>query len=157
VVLAAATVAASGESLPQVVETAQNIMPRVNLFAMLDTLHYLVKGGRVPKAAALANSLLKIKPIFTLGQGDAHTVTLPRSIHSAIKRMLKMMRQRTIKGQPLHISVMHANAPDEAIALSNRVVSQFDCAELFTTEFIPVMGTHTGPGLIGVAFYGEDY
>jgi len=156
VALAAARAAASGKNLNEVIETTKSIMSRVNLFAALDTLHYLVKGGRVPQAAALVNSLLKIKPIFTLNQGDAHTVALPRSISSAMKRILKMMEQKVVKGQPLHVAVMHADALDKAVVLRNRISSQFDCAELFITEFTPVMGVHTGPGLVGVAFYSGD-
>jgi len=156
VALAAARAAASGKSLTEVVETARGVMRRVSLFATLDTLHYLVKGGRVPKAASLVNSLLQIKPIFTVNQGDAHTVALPRTTRSAIKRILKLTGQKVVKGQPLHVAVMHADALNEAVALRNRISSQFDCAELFITEFTPVMGVHTGPGVIGVAFYSGD-
>jgi DegV family protein with EDD domain len=156
VVLAAARTAASGRNMTEVVESARSVMTRVNLFGMLDTLYYLVKGGRVPKAAALANSLLKIKPIFSLEQGEAHTVALPRTTRSAVKRMLKLMKERRGKRQPLHVAVMHADAVAEALTLRNRIASQFDCAELFITEFTPVMGVHTGPGLIGVAFYSDD-
>jgi len=156
VALAAARAAASGKSLTEVVEVARGVMQRVSLFATLDILHYLVKGGRVPKAAALASSLLQIKPVFTVNQGDAHTVALPRSTPSAVKRMLKLMGQRVVKGQPLYVAVMHADALNEAIALRNRISSQFDCAELFLTEFTPGMGVHTGPGVIGVAFYSGD-
>ncbi len=156
VVLAAARAAASGKSLTEVVETARNIMPRVNLFATLDTLNYLVKGGRVPKAAAWASSLLQIKPIFTITEGEAHPVTNPRTTPGAMKRILKIMEQKIVKGQPLHVVVMHADALDRAIALRNRISSQFDCTELFITEFTPVMGVHTGPGLIGIAFYSGD-
>lgn len=156
VALAAARAAASGRNLGEVMTTAQDIMYRVNLFATLDTLHYLVKGGRVPQAAALVNSLLKIKPIFTLNHAEAHTVALPRSIPSAIKRMTKLMEKKVVKGQRLHVAVMHADVLDKAVTFRNRIASQFDCAELFITEFTPVMGVHTGPGLLGVAFYSED-
>ena len=156
VALAAARAAASGKSLDEVIETVKNVMSRVNLYATLDTLNYLAKSGRVPQAAALVNSLLKIKPIFSLNHADAHTVALPRTIPSAIKRMLKIMEQNVVKGQPLHVAVMHADALDKAVALKNRIASQFDCTELFTTEFTPVMGAHTGPGLLGVAFYSGD-
>ena len=84
------------------------------------------------------------------------TVALPRSIPSAMKRMLKLMDQLVTKGQPLHVAVMHADAPDKAEAFSKRISTRFNCSELFITEFTPVMGVHTGPGLIGVAFYGDD-
>jgi DegV family protein with EDD domain len=156
VALAAARAAASGKDLDEVIKIASNVMERVNLFATLDTLHYLVKSGRVPQAAALVNSLLQIKPVFTLNHADARTVALPRTITSAMKRMLKLMEQKVVKGQPLHVAVMHADALDKAIALRDRIASQFNCTELFITEFTPVMGVHTGPGLLGVAFYGES-
>jgi len=155
VTLAAARAAASGQNLKEVISVSKNTMDQMNLFATLDTLHYLVKSGRVPQAAALVNSLLKIKPIFSLNHADARTVAIPRSISSAIKRMLKLMEQRIVKGKPLHAAVMHADALDKAVALRTRIASQFDCTELFITEFTPVMGVHTGPDLLGIAFYCE--
>ncbi len=156
VVLATARVAASGGSLTEVIETTKSVIPRVNLFATLDTLHYLVKGGRVPKSAALVNSLLNIKPIFTINDGEAHSVTNARTTAGAMKRILKLMGQKVVKGQPLHVAVMQADALDRAIVLRDQIASQFNCAELFITEFTPVMGVHTGPGVIGVAFYSGD-
>jgi DegV family protein with EDD domain len=156
VTLAAARAATLGKSLNEVKETARNIMSRVNLFATLDTLHYLAKSGRVPQAAAMVNSLLSIKPIFTLNHSDARTVALPRTMKSAIKHMLKLMEQKITRGKPLHVAVMHADTPETAITLKNRISSMFECQEIFITEFTPVMGVHTGPGLIGVAFYDEE-
>jgi len=157
VVLAAARAATSGQSLTRVVETAKSVARQVSLLAMVDTLHYLVKGGHVPKAAALASSLLRIKPIFTLNEGDARPVTNARTTLGAIKRIIKLMGQKVVKGQPLHVAVMHADALNEAIVLRNRISSQFDCVELFITEFTPVMGAHIGPGLVGIAFYSGDW
>ncbi len=156
VALAAARAAASGGSLTDVVEVAKSVMNRVTLLATLDTLSYLVRGGRVPKAAALASSLLQIKPIFTVSDGEAQPVTNARTMPGAVKRILKLMEQKVVKGQTLHVVVMHADALDRAIKLRDQVASQFDCTELFITEFTPVMGVHTGPGVIGVAFYNED-
>jgi len=156
VTLAAARAAATGQNLLAVKEIAKNVMEHVNLFATLDTLHYLVKSGRVPQAAALVNSILQIKPVFTLNHASAHTVALPRTIESAMKRILKLMERNVVKGKPLHVAVMHADALDNAMVLRNHIASQFHCSELFITEFTPVMGVHTGPGLFGVAFYSEN-
>ena len=64
--------------------------------------------------------------------------------------------KKVVEKPSLHVAVMHADAPDKAAVLRNRIASQFDCAELFITEFTPVMGVHTGPGLLGIAFYGEE-
>lgn len=155
VVLAAARAATLDKSLAEVVATARSVMQRVNLYATLDNLDYLVKGGRVPKAAALASSLLQIKPIFTVNDGEAHLVTNVRTNHGALKCILKLMEQKIIKEQALHVAVMHADSLDRAIAFRDQISSLFDCAELFITEFTPVMGVHTGPGVIGVAFYGD--
>ena len=156
VALAAAEATTTDKNLKEVKETAEQIMGRVNLFATLDTLHYLARSGRVPQVAALVNSILQIKPVFTLNHASAHTVALPRTIKSAMKRILKLMEQNMVSGETLHAIVMHADAIDNAIVLRNHIASQFNCVELFITECTPVMGVHTGPGLLGVAFYDES-
>lgn len=156
VVLAAAQKAASGGNLDEVIATTRRVMSRVKIYAALDTLYYLVKGGRVPKAVALVNSVLKIKPIFTIEDGEAHTVALPRTTKNALKRIQKIVARKTGKGRQLHVAVMHADSQDRAISLRDQIASKFNCVELFITEFTPVMGVHTGPGLVGVAFWSED-
>ena len=156
VVLAAARAAASGEGLPGVMATAKSVMERVRLLVMLDTLHYLVKGGRAPRLAGLATSLLQVKPILTVADGEVHPVTNPRTTDGALKRILELMGQKIVAGHPLHAAVMHADARDKAEVLKAQVSARFDCAELLLTEFTPVMGAHTGPGVIGVAFYSGD-
>lgn len=155
VTLAAARAAADDKSLDEVWKTANSVMSRVYLFATLDTMHYLVKSGRVPQAAALVNSILSIKPVFSLNHAGPHTVGLPRSMKSAISRMLKLMEEAVKEGQQLHVAVMHADAMEEAVTLKDIISSKFACKEIYITEFTPVMGVHTGPGLVGVAFYGE--
>jgi len=156
VALAADRAAASGKDLAQVDAVARRVMRKVYLFAFLDTLYYLVKGGRVPKAAGLANSILHLKPVFTVNGGDAHTVALPRTIQGAIRHLLKNMRKKVPRGQPVHVAVMHADALDRAQELKEQIASRFNCSELFITEFTPVMGVHTGPGVVGVAFHSGD-
>jgi DegV family protein with EDD domain len=156
VALAAARAASLGKSLAEVVGVVKGLMPRVHLFASLDTLHYLVKGGRVPQAASLVNSILKMKPVFSVNGGEAHTLALPRSTESAINNILRLMGRKISKGKLVHIAVMHADAPEQSQVLKDRIFLRFNCVEIFTTEFTPVMGVHTGPGVVGVAFYSED-
>lgn len=156
VALVAARQAALGKSLAEVVAFVRQLMHRVYLFASLDSLKYLVKSGRVPQAAALVNSILNIKPVFSVNGGEAHTLALPRSTDSAIKRILKLMKDRIGKGQTIHAAVMHADVLEQAELLSRQIAARFNCAEIFITQFTPVMGVHTGPGVIGVAFYCED-
>ncbi len=155
IALAAARAAASGKSLADVVQAIRELMPRVHLFATLDTLYYLARGGRVPQVAALVNSILKLKPVFSVNGGKAHTVALPRSSTSALRRILKIMKKMVGEQQPVHVAVMHADAPEKAMEFKKQIASRFNCIELFVTEFTPVMGVHTGPGLVGAAFYAE--
>jgi DegV family protein with EDD domain len=155
VALAAARAAVQGKSLAEVRRLAADIMARTKLFAALDTLQYLARSGRVPQAAALVNSILSIKPVFTLND-EARTVALPRTMQSAMDRMLKIMEKTVTKGQMLHVVVMHADSPERAAAFKERIASRFNCRDIYLTEFTPVMGVHTGPGLIGVAFYGDE-
>jgi DegV family protein with EDD domain len=154
VTLAAAAAARAGGTLEEVMASARCVMSRIQLFAALDTLHYLARSGRVPQAAALVNNILSIKPVFTLNNSEAHTVALPRSMKSAMDRILKLMAAAA-PGGPLHVAVMHADAPARARELQQRITARFNCRDIFITEFTPVMGVHTGPGLVGVAFYGE--
>jgi DegV family protein with EDD domain len=155
VALAAARTALEDKSLAEVQAVAADVMSRVKLYAALDTLQYLVRSGRVPQAAALFNSILNIKPVFTLNHADPHTVALPRTMHSAMDRMLKLIEESSCPGKKLHVAVMHADAFEAAAGFRDRIASRFDCREIYITEFTPVMGVHAGPGLIGVTFYTE--
>ncbi len=148
---AAAREAASGKDLSQVVQAAQDMMGRVNAIAMLDTRYYLAKGGRIPKAAAWAGFLFKIKPILD-ATGDVRLLERCRTRRRAIQRLLDIMRQRS-GGKPICVNLMHAGVPEEAEKLKANILSQFDCLEFYVTDFTPVVGTHTGPGTIGLSFY----
>lgn len=155
VALAAARAAANKKNLSEVKRTVSQVMSKVRLFASLDTLQYLVRSGRVPQAAALLNSILNIKPVFSLNHAAPHTVALPRTMKSAIGRIFREIEKVATRGSCLHVAVMHADAMGEAAELKELIASRFDCSELYITEFTPVMGVHTGPGLVGVAFYEE--
>jgi len=84
-----------------------------------------------------------------------HFASAVRNREHGINRILQMMRDKV--GQSLvHVAVMHAYAPDEAERLKERVLSEFNCAELWLTEFSPIMGYACGTGTVGLAFYTED-
>jgi DegV family protein with EDD domain len=155
VALAAAREAAAGKSFEEVKAVAGDVMSRVYLFAAIDTLQYLAKSGRVPQAAAMVNEWLDIKPVFTINHADPHTVALPRTMESAMDRIIKLMQKANGKGKGLHVAVMHADVLERAKALRDRIVKKFDCREVYITEFTPVMGVHAGPGVIGAAFYAD--
>jgi len=154
VALAAAQAAAEGKDLAEVTKTAEEMRERVTFVALLDTVRYVYRSGRIPKLAARAGSILNIKPIFTISSGVVRTVGIVRSKEHGVDRLLKIMKDKV--GQiPVHVAVMHAYALDEAKRLKERVLSEFNCAELWLTEFSPLMGYTTGTGTLGLAFYKE--
>jgi DegV family protein with EDD domain len=154
VVLEAARAAESGADLAAVVARAREVASKMNLLATLDTLEYLHRGGRIGSAATLVGTVLQIKPVLCVANGHVDVFAKPRTKSGAIRTMLKRMEE-TAAGRPLHAAVLHADVLEEAEALRQQVANRFNCAELYVTELTPVMGAHTGPGVLGVVFYAE--
>lgn len=158
VALAAARAAEAGKSLAEVVKAAEEMRERVTFLALVDTIRHVYRTGRIPKIAAVAGSMLNIKPILAISpmtSGVVRFIGAVRSRERGIDKMLKIMRDR-VGQSPAHVMVMHAYAPDEAEKLKERVAAEFNCAELWITEFSPVMGYATGTGTLGLAFYKDD-
>lgn len=151
VVLAAARAAAAGASLDEVVAAAESVIPRVGLFATLETLEHLQRGGRVGEAAALLGSRLHLHPILYLAEGRVKMAGVTRSRRKALEEIVNLMAQR-VGTHPLCVSVFHADAPEDVEYLRREINARFNCREFYITEFTPVMGAHTGPGTVGLAF-----
>jgi DegV family protein with EDD domain len=130
------------------------MMGKVNFLAMLDTLYYLARLGRIARAAAWAGNVLDMKPVLEHNPaiGETMPVARPRTKRRAIEKMLQIMSDRT-KGSAVHVMVQHADEMDEAKKLAAEIESRFNCVEMYITEFAPVMGVHTGPGLLAIGFY----
>lgn len=151
VVLAAARAAAAGAGLDEVVAAAESVIPRVGLFATLETLEHLQRGGRVGEAAALLGSRLHLHPILYLAEGQVKVAGVTRSRRKALEEIVNLMVQR-VGTHPLCVSVFHADAPEDVEYLRREVNARFNCRGFYITEFTPVMGAHTGPGTVGLAF-----
>jgi len=154
----AAARAAAGKGLAEAVKAAEDMKGRVTWLASLDTIKHVYRTGRIPKAAARAGAMLNIKPILTMSPTTSGLIRFTGAALTkggGIERMLKIMRDR-VGQDPAHVAVMHAYAPADAEKLKERVASEFNCAELWITEFSPVMGYAVGTGTLGLAFYKED-
>jgi DegV family protein with EDD domain len=154
VALAAARAAAKGQNLAEVIKAAEEMRDKVSFFAFLDTVRHVYRSGRIPKIASQAGSILRIKPILTVSSGLVRFAGVTRSKKSGVERLLKIMRDK-VGLRPVHVAVMHAYAQDEGERLKERVSSEFNCAELWLTEFSPVMGYACGTGTLGLSFYSE--
>jgi DegV family protein with EDD domain len=152
-VLEAARAAAAGAGLEAVAAYAEALKPRLGILAILDTLDYLARGGRVPRVVAWASSLIQVKPVIQLSHEGERLVARPRVRRRARERVLALLEERAADAHSLHVCVHHADAPEEAQALAAQVRSALEPAELYVCEFTKVMSAHTGPGLLGFAYY----
>jgi DegV family protein with EDD domain len=154
VALEAARAAAAGAGADDVVARAESIAARVTLIAMLDTLAYLARGGRVPRVAAWAAGMLRVKPIVRFNADGIKLVARARTRARAIDELARRVRDAS-GNRAIHLAIHHANAPADAAALLRLLEGRPRIAEAHVTEFTQVMGVHTGPGLLGAAYWIE--
>ena len=155
VVRSAARAASQGADLAAAATAAAGMINRVHLVGTLDTMQYLAKSGRVPWIVHWVSSALQIKPVLVAQQDGIRMLARVRTRGKAVERLIMYARRLLAPGQVAHIAVMHSAAREEAETLAERLRRDFDLGELLVTEFTPVMGLHTGPGFLGLAFYSE--
>ena len=153
--VAAARVANRGAGLAEVAAAAREVAGRCRLYATLDTLEYLRRGGRIGRAAAWAGAVLQIKPVITIDGGEVAPVARLRTRAKAVEFILERLRDEIKPDRPLHAGIIHANSPQEAADLAEEVRRRFQPEELIISGITPVIGTHAGPGALGVAYYQD--
>ena len=148
VVLAAAAAARSGADLDGALARAREARAALAIWFAIDTLSYLQRGGRVGRAQAWLGSALQVKPILSL-EAEITPVERVRTSGRAFERMVDYMRSRRDDGADGWV-VQHIRAPERAEALVERGRELFGCEPRWVSEVGPVIGTYTGPGLLGV-------
>jgi DegV family protein with EDD domain len=147
-VLAGAAAARAGKDMEGVVEHVRKARESLRIWFCLDTLEYLRRGGRIGKAQAWLGGTLRIKPILSL-EYEILPVERVRTAGRAFERMVRYAEELRDAGADGWV-VQHIQAPEQAERLIERCREIFDSEPLFTSEVGPVIGTYTGPGLIGV-------
>ncbi|MAF38684.1 MAG: fatty acid-binding protein DegV [Chloroflexi bacterium] len=151
-VLAAATTAYEGGSLQEVAEKVrQELSLHHGLFA-LDTLEYLHKGGRIGKARAFMGSVLHVKPILRLQDGEAHPVERPRNRERAMRRLVELASELA----PVRrLAVIHSTDPDRMATLKQGLTGLLPADQIIEARFGSTLGTYIGPDALGVAVTQE--
>jgi DegV family protein with EDD domain len=147
--IAAATVAKTGADLQQVVKEVKQTLPNVHLLALVDTLKYLLLGGRIGKAKALVGSLLNVKPLLTLEEGEVVPRGQARTRSKGIERLFDFVAKAT---NIQDLAVAYSTTPDEAQTLAERIGSMFTKQPVKIARLGTTMGVHMGPGALAVAF-----
>ena len=147
--LVAARKAAEGASQADVAQAVRDASARMGIFFFVDTLEYLVKGGRIGKAQGFVGGVLNIKPILYINDGELHQYGRVRSRRKAVERLVEIARAAA----PLEeVGVLHGAAPDEAQALAADLADLTPGVPPIVSSVGPAVGAHTGPGTLGVVF-----
>ncbi len=148
VATAAAQAVKDGASYEETVELTPRIAERVRLFVLLETLEYLQRGGRIGRAQAFLGSLLHIRPILTVLEGEVHPLERVRARKRGLERLCQLAAEC---GTLQQVAICHSTTPEEALALGERMQPLLAGGRIIQTRFGPVLGTHVGPGAIAIA------
>ncbi len=155
IALAAARAAAAGKSLDKVVDAAENMKEKVELLFAVDTLEYLHRGGRVGGAKWLVGTALSIKPLLHFVNGAIEPLAQVRTKRKVIQRMLGEAKERLGGKKIVEAAVIDADNPEEGDGIAEQVKQLFGISTVYRAQISPVIGTHAGPGTVGLAFYTE--
>ena len=154
-VLVAARAAAAGKPLDEVVAAAEEMRDRVHLLFAVDTLEYLHRGGRIGGAKWLLGSALNIKPLLHFEDGTIEPLAQVRTKRKVIARMLEVAEERLCGKRMAEAAVIDAGTPEEGDAVAEQAKERFGISTVYRTAVSPAIGTHAGPGTVGIVFYAE--
>jgi DegV family protein with EDD domain len=121
------------------------------IFAV-DTLEFLHRGGRIGGGARFLGTALNIKPILELQDGRVEPLERVRTRKKSLARVIELIEERIGERHPIRLAALHANSPDDARWLMEEAKKRLDIDETIYSEVSPVVGTHAGPGTVGLAF-----
>ena len=147
IVIAAAKAAQAGANLDEVTGLVRRAMPRSHVITYFDSLKYLAKGGRIGKAQGLLGSLLSVKPLLTMKDGEVAPLTRIRSRAAGIEYLYNFVTGFTNIEE---LAVEHSTISDEADKLVERLGSIYPKERIYRSTISPVLGTHAGPGALAV-------
>ncbi|MDD5190297.1 MAG: DegV family protein [Dehalococcoidales bacterium] len=147
--LMAARLAKAGANIQKITGEVKEAIRHTHLMGTFDTLKYLVIGGRIGKAKALVGSVLNVKPVLIMREGELHPVANVRTHNKGVEKLVDFVKEA------LHIqelTVIHTTTPDEADSLKNRLAALVDTSFLHVARLGPAVGVYGGPGMMAVAF-----
>jgi EDD domain protein, DegV family len=152
IALTAARAAQEGASLQECQKLAEAAREHTGVYFVVDTLEFLHRGGRIGGAQRFLGTLLNMKPVLTLESGRVEAVERVRTKGKAIERVLELVGEKVKGKTPVRMATLHANAAEEARQLLERATTMFHAEESIFSEVSPVIGTHAGPGTVGLAY-----
>ena len=151
-VLTTARAAQEGANLAECKELAEKCQQHTGVFFVVETLEFLRRGGRIGGAQALMGTALNIKPVLKLLDGRIEPIEKVRTKRKALNRLIELVSHQVEGLTPLRLATLHANAEIEARSLLETATAKLNPVETIFTSVSPAIGTHVGPGTVGLAY-----
>jgi DegV family protein with EDD domain len=151
-VLEAARAAAQGATLKEVKEFVEKNLDKTGIFVTLESLEFLHRGGRIGGGARFLGAALNIKPILELLDGKLEAAERVRTRGRALNRVVELVEKKIDGRKPIHLASLHANCPGDAQFMQEKLNERLEVKENLISTVSPVVGTHVGPGTVGIAF-----
>lgn len=150
--LTAARASAEGASLAECKALVEEARKHTGVYFVVDTLEFLHRGGRIGGAQRLLGTALNLKPLLAIQDGKVEALERVRTKTKALERLIEIVCEQTSGKTPVRLATLHANAEAEAKDVLERTSKMVNATERVYTSVSPVVGTHTGPGTVGIAY-----
>jgi DegV family protein with EDD domain len=155
IAIKAGQLAQEGKSKQEILKNISDLKSKVKVLIIPSTLEYLKKGGRIGKAKGLIASILEIKPILTIHDGEISQFKTTRRWNQAKSELIQSMKNMVKNPQNLIVSIGDSDAKEDAAEMEERIKAEFHPKKIYRVDIGVVVGTHLGPGGIGITFYEE--
>ena len=155
-VLAAVEAESEGRTVEEAIDAIKKRQAATHVLFAVDTLEYLHRGGRIGGAARLVGAALNLKPVLTFIDGRGEALEKVRSRGKSLRRIIEIAEERLVGRRPTELALIHAEAEADLPMFEEMVRGRLNPKRLYTVTLSPVVGTHGGPGTLGVAFYAAE-
>lgn len=150
--LTVARAAQDGANMDDCLALAEKVRANTGVYFAVDTLEFLHRGGRIGGAKRLLGTAMKVKPVLSIQDGVVASIESVRTKRKAHARVLDIIMEEVGDRKPISLATLQANAADDANALMDMAQAKMDVTEIIHSEVSPVIGTHVGPGTVGLAY-----
>ena len=156
-VMAAALASEAGWALEKILDRLEKIRQNTEVVYTLDTLEYMARGGRIGRVKAIAGALLSLKPVIRVDMdGKYSTVTSSRTVGKSMTAIVDHLDKKYAH-TPVWVTILHGRFAEKAEILANEIQQRLTVARMETMRISPVLGVHTGPGIVGVALVPMEW
>jgi DegV family protein with EDD domain len=153
IAIEAARSALADLKMDEINKKIRSMIPVTRMVQTADTLKYLYMGGRIGKAVHLVGSMLSLKPIISMKDGEIISLGVARGLNQAYSKMVNAVESAVGSSGKIKVAYMHAGASSQVLKLKELIETKFECTESFISELSPALMVHTGPGTTGLCYF----